>query len=65
MLISRRQEKTMTVRHSLRWETKLQDPGELLTADERDERTTLAWTVFLLLIAGIVTTGVAVWGWLI
>ncbi len=54
----------MTVRQSLRWERKLQDPGELLTADERDERMTLAWTVFLLLIAGIVTTGVAVFAWL-
>lgn len=50
----------MTVRQSLRWKPELQDPAEILSADEREERKQLAWTVFILLLAGIATAGTSV-----
>lgn len=55
----------MTVRNSLRWELDLPDPGELLSADERDERRKLAWIVLALLLAGVVTTSFVVWALMI
>lgn len=54
----------MPVRHSLRWKIDLPDPGELLSGDEREEDSKLAWTVFVLLLAGIAVSALAVFSYL-